>query len=136
MAGGDFGLSCGSRQFSSMSVGGKAEDFVSGGGLGTLPVRRQLETAGAGAGQAGCSALLLLLPRPKGWVIFRFKHELCLVPCESSLWEWEPCVPVESGDILGGGKSTSPEISVWVLVPLLSHSRLEVVHWIEVQLYM
>lgn len=83
MVGGDFGLSCSSLQFSSMSVGGKAEDFVSGGGLGTLPVRRQLETAGAGAGQAGCSALLL--PRPKGWVIFRFKHELCLVPCESSL---------------------------------------------------
>lgn len=112
MVGGDFGLSCCSRQFSSMSVGGKAEDFVSGGGLGTLPVRRQLETAGAGAGQAGCSALLL--PRPKGWVIFRFKHELCLVPCESSLWDWELCVPAESGDILGDGKKhPSQDLRLW-----------------------
>lgn len=145
MVGGDFGLSCGSRQFSSMSVGGKAQDFVSGGGLGTLPVRRQLETAGAGAGQAGCSALLL--PGPKGWVIFRFKHELCLVPCESSLWEWEPCVPAESGDILGGGKKHQSrdlrfwqhlwhQSQCWVLVPLLSHSQLEVVLWIQVQLHM
>lgn len=30
VVGGDFGLSCGSRQFSSMTVGGKAEDFVWG----------------------------------------------------------------------------------------------------------
>lgn len=116
VVGGDFGLSCSSCQFSSMSVGGKAEDFVSGGGLGTLPIRRQLETAGAGAGQAGCSALLLLLlPRPKGWVIFRFKYELCLVSCESSPWDWELCVPAEFGDILRDGKKhQSQDLWFWL----------------------